>query len=179
MMRTILLAAALMVLAGLARAEDEDTGTKIDCSDMPMQFTDKSYDVVCKDYSDHTVLSGGTKIQFLSALDRDEMVILNAADIRALGSIYMMRRGLLEDMKDYYGTQSYGDWRGGGSDAGFETAAYVATDKRNRKSECLAFRRYVNRRAPGIGRMVIGYVCSLDGRDRLVDTLKLLDAPGD
>src|SRR5437868_5483015 len=93
------LASGAMLHAGDARADD---GKPIDCKDTDMVFKAPGFTVTCKDYSDPTALSssGGMRVEFLSAVGESAEQILGVADIRALGGIYLKRRGLEEDIHD-------------------------------------------------------------------------------
>ena len=162
---------------GIRGAHAED-GRSVDCGDIAMKFTGPGFKVTCMDFSDHTALSGGTRVELLSAQADDEQQILNALVIRALGSIYLKRRGMEEDVRSYFSEENVRDWQQTDNVAGFEFAQYTGKTDEGGPAKCIAFRRQINRRYEGFGRIVVGFGCATHGREQLIETLKMLTAPG-
>jgi hypothetical protein len=176
---SVLAAVVLLALCSQARAGD---GKDVDCSDLAMQFSAPDFKVTCKDYSDANALSnsGGTKVQVLTAISDARQQILIAADMRALGNVYLTRRGFEEDIRNTF-NDSLTDWKETDKVAGYEFAQYIGRDP---SEHCIAFRRTMIRRNGGVGdsgfgRKVVGYGCTTESQDDLVASLKLLEAPGD
>jgi len=187
-MRLIMrLAAALafsVMAAGTGQAED---GKKIDCTDTDMGLKAPDFEVTCEDYSDPNAVSnaGRLGVEYLKAISDKQEQFLGVVDVRAIGNIYLPRRGFEEDVKNNFPSEELAQWHVSSAPvAGFEFAEYVNQRSGSSEEECVAFRRQMTRRNggydnAGYGRIVIGIGCT--GRDRagLVETLKQLEAPGD
>lgn len=182
-LKGVLAAAALTVLsAGAARAEE---GTKMDCADLDMALKAPDFKVTCKDYSDSSALgnAGGLRAELLYAVSESREQVIAVWDIRALGGIYLKRRGLEEDVRDFFPAEKLDEWKTAAPAAGFELAEYVNRRSGSSEEECVAFRRQMTRRNggggdSGFGRIVLGFGCTTGQRDALIESLKQLDAPG-
>jgi hypothetical protein len=179
------LAAAMAFSAlatGTAQAEE---GQKIDCADMAMQLKAPGFEITCTDYSDRSAVanSGRLRAELLSAISESQEQVIRVWDIRAIGSIYLKRRGLEEDLRDFFPDEKLDEWKVIEPVAGFESAQYVNRRSGSSEEECIAFRRQMTRRNggagdSGFGRVVLGFGCTTATRERLIETLKQLDAPG-
>jgi hypothetical protein len=171
-----------LLAAGAAKAED---GEKIDCADMDMQLKATGFDITCKDFSDPTALAnaGRIKAELLSAISESQEQVIAVWDLRAIGGIFLKRRGLEEDFRGFFPNEKLDDWKMVEPVSGFEFAQYVNRRSGSSEEECIAFRRQMTRRNggagdSGFGRVVLGFGCTTESRDRLIETLKQLDAPG-
>jgi hypothetical protein len=169
--------AGLWLAAGPARADGE--GKDVDCDDIAMQFDAPGYSMTCKDFSDPTAKGGGAKVEQILIRSDDRQQILVAVDMRALGAIYLKKRGLEADVQDDFSSEKLGGWKQTDAVAGWEFAEYTGEDDGGDIAECIAFRRQMNPRGGGFGRKVIGFGCTSGDRADIVATLKKLDAPGD
>jgi hypothetical protein len=181
------LAAALAISALTAVAAQAEEGKKIDCADTDMALKAPDFEVTCEDYSDPNAVSnsGRLGVEYLKAISDKQEQFLGVVDVRAIGNIYLPRRGFEEDVHNNFPSEELSEWHVSGTPvAGFELAEYVNRRSGSSEEECVAFRRQMTRRNggydnAGYGRIVIGIGCT--GRDRaeLVETLRQLDAPGD
>jgi hypothetical protein len=178
------MAAALLVLScGGAEAAE---GKKVDCADTDLALNAPDFEISCEDYSDPTAISNAGKlgVEYLEAISEKQEQILGVVDIRAIGSIYLLRKGLEEDVHRNFPSEELADWHAGGAPvAGFEFAEYANRRSGSNEEECIAFRRQMTRRNggagdSGFGRIVIGFGCTTGDRAGLVEILKQLDAPG-
>ncbi len=172
-------AVAVFALCAAARAEE---GKVIECSETAMTFDVPDFKVTCKDYSDRTALSnaGAFRIEVLSAVSEAHQQVLVVADVRAVGNVYLYRVGLEEDVHNSFSNETLRNWKETGEVAGYEFAEYNGRDL---DENCIAFRRTMTRRNGGVGesgfgRKVIGFGCTMDSREKLVESLEKLDAPG-
>ena len=184
LMRTVAAALVFATLGAVAAQAEE--GKKMDCADTDMALAVPDFEVTCEDYSDPTAVSnaGRLGVEFLQAISERQEQYIAVVDIRATGSIYLLRRGLEEDVRVNFPSEELAEWHTGTTVAGFEYAEYVNRRRGSSEEECVAFRRQMTRRNggydnAGFGRIVIGIGCT--GRDRaeLVENLKQLHAPGD
>jgi hypothetical protein len=181
MNRSLLAACALLALGGAA-ARAEDNGKEVDCADLAMKFNEPDFKVTCKDYSDPTALSnsGGTRVEALTAISDARQQIIIAVDMRALGNMYLMRRGFEEDIHKTFSNETLTDWKETNGIDGYEFAQYIGRDP---SEHCIAFRRTMIRRNGGYGdsgfaRKVVGFGCTTENSSDLVESLKKLEAPG-
>lgn len=180
-------AAALVLSALAATATHAEEGKKIDCADTDMALKAPDFEITCEDYSDPTAISnsGALGVEYLKAISDKEEQFLGVVDIRAIGNIYLQRRGFEEDIRSNFPSEELSEWHATGQPvAGFEYAEYVNRRSGSSEEECIAFRRQMTRRNQGYGesgfsRIVIGIGCTTAERGALVSTLKQLDAPGD
>lgn len=173
--------AALAFCALSAVAARADDGEKIDCGDTDLALNAPDFEITCKDYSDPTAVSNAGKLgfEYLEAISQKQEQIIGVADIRAIGSIYLVRRGFEEDIRRSFPSEELADWHAAGElVAGFEYAEYANRRMGSNEEECIAFRRTMTRRDSGFGRIVIGFGCTTGERAGLVETLKRLEAPG-
>jgi hypothetical protein len=184
-MRGVILATALLALScGAAQAVE---GKKMDCADTDLALNASDFEISCKDYSDPTAISNAGKlgVEYLEAISEKQEQILGVVDIRAIGSIYLLRKGLEEDIHSNFPSEELADWHASGAPvAGFEYAEYSNRRSGSNEEDCIAFRRQMTRRNggagdSGFGRIVIGFGCTTGDRAGLVETLKHLEAPGD
>lgn len=173
------LAGAVLMLCAGAQAEE---GKEIDCGDTALSFDVPDFKVTCKDYSDTSALSnaGAMRVEVLTAISDARQQIIIAVDMRALGGIYLGQRGLEEDIRSSFSNEALRNWKRTEDVAGYEFAEYTGRDA---DESCIAFRRTMNRRNGGIGdsgfgRKVVGFGCTTESREQLVDSLKKLEAPG-
>jgi hypothetical protein len=188
-MTSVAAALALSVVpsALAAVAAQAAEGKKMDCADTSMELTAPDFEITCEDYSDPTAVSNSGKlgVEYLKAISEKREQFLGVVDKRAIGNIYLLRKGFEEDVRSNFPSEELGEWHASGQPvAGFEYAEYVNRRSGSSEEECIAFRRQMTRRNggygdAGFGRIVIGIGCT--GRDRaeLVETLKQLEAPGD
>jgi hypothetical protein len=169
--------------AAVAFAEE---GTPIDCADTDLTLTASDFEITCQDYSDGTAAgsAGRLGLEYLQAISERQEQFLGVQDIRAIGNIYLVRRGFEEDVRRNFPSEELTEWRARGEPvAGFEYAEYVNRRSGSSEEECIAFRRQMTRRnagygEAGFGRIVIGIACTGRDRGELIETLKHLDAPG-
>jgi hypothetical protein len=175
---------ALTAMQAVAAMADE--GKKIDCADTDMQLKAPDFEINCKDYSDPTAVSNAGKlgVEYLEARSEKQEQFIGVVDIRAIGSIYLTRRGFEEDIRSSFTSEDLSEWHATGEPvAGFEYAEYVNRRSGSSEEECIAFRRQMTRRnagygQAGFGRIVIGIGCTTRERAVLIESLKQLDAPG-
>jgi hypothetical protein len=184
-MRLMKSIAAAMVFSILSAIGAQAEGEKIDCADMDMQLKATGFEITCKDFSDPTALSnaGRIKAEVLSAISESQEQIIAVWDLRAIGGIFLKRRGLEEDFRDFFPNEKLDEWKVTEPVAGFESAQYVNRRSGSNEEECIAFRRQMTRRnagggESGFGRVVLGFGCTTRERAVLIETLKQLDAPG-
>ncbi|WP_395019500.1 hypothetical protein [Dongia sp.] len=184
-MRGLILAMALLALSsGAAQAVE---GQKIDCADTDMALNAPDFEITCEDYSNNTALSSAGKlgVEYLKAVSEKREQFIGVVDRRAIGTIYLLRKGLEEDIRGNFPNEELAEWRATGEPvAGFEYAEYSNRRSGSSEEECIAFRRQMTRRNggggdAGFGRIVIGIGCTTGDRAGLIETLKLLEAPGD
>lgn len=184
-MRGWVIAAALLVLSGGAAAAAE--GKKIDCSDTDMALNVPDFEITCEDYSNNTAISNAGKlgVAYMKAISQKRDQFFGVVDRRAIGSIYLLRKGLEEDIHLNFPSEELADWHASSAPvSGFEYAEYANRRSGSDEEECIAFRRQMTRRGSGggesgFGRIVIGIGCTTGDRAGLVETLKQLEAPGD
>ena len=184
--RNITAAAAFSAAFSLgAFAAQADEGKKIDCTDLDMQLKAPEFELTCTDYTDHSAVSnaGGLRAELLKAVSESQEQFIAVWDLRALGSIYLKRRGLEEDIRDFFSDEQLAEWKATEPVEGFEFAQYVNRRSGSAEEECIAFRRQMTRRNggagdSGFGRVVIGFGCTTRERAVLLESLKQLDAPG-
>jgi hypothetical protein len=169
------LAGGLVLLSGVALAKE---GKSIDCGDLDVKLDLPGFISTCTDYSDRSVMSnsGGARVEALSAKSEEHEQILVVVDMRALGAIFLKRRGFEEDIRDSFTGESLTDWQTTDEVAGYELAQYTGRDL---DEHCIAFRRNLYRRDAGFGRKLVGIGCTTQDRAALIETLKKLSAPGD
>jgi hypothetical protein len=185
-MRFLKCAAAALVFCALSATTAQAEGTKMDCADTDMALKVPDFDISCKDYSDPNAVSNAGKlgVELLEAISEKEEQYFAVWDIRAIGSIYLLRKGFEEDVHSNFPDEELGEWQSGAAPvAGFEFAEYVNRRSGSNEEECIAFRRQMTRRNggydnAGFGRIVIGFGCTTRDRAALIDSLKHLDAPG-
>jgi hypothetical protein len=183
--RSVTAALAFSALAAVAAHADE--GKKMDCADTDLELTAPDFEITCKDYSDPIAVANAGKlgVEYLSAISDKLEQFIGVVDIRAIGNIYLLRKGFEEDIRSNFSSEELAEWRATGEKvAGFEYAEYVNRRRGSSEEECIAFRRQMTRRnagygESGFGRIVIGIGCTTRNRSELIDTLKQLDAPGD
>lgn len=183
-MRGVILAAALVLLSGGAAQAVE--GKAMDCGDTDLALQAADFEITCKDYSDPNAVSNAGKlgVEYLEAISEKQEQIIGVVDIRAIGSIYLLRKGLEEDIHSNFPSEELSDWHAAAQPvAGFEFAEYANRRSGSNEEECIAFRRQMTRRNggagdAGFGRIVIGFGCTTGDRAALVETLKHLEAPG-
>jgi hypothetical protein len=178
-------AAALAFSALTAVAAQAEEGTKINCADTDMQLEAQDFEFSCKDFSDPSAVSNAGKlgVELLEAISEKQEQYIAVWDIRAIGSIYLLRKGFEEDVRSNFSSEELAEWHAGTEVAGFEYAEYVNRRSGSSEEECIAFRRQMTRRNQGYGesgfsRIVIGIGCTTRERAVLVESLKHLDAPG-
>lgn len=179
-------AAALVLSAVSAFAAQAEEGRKMDCADTDMKLEAPNFEFSCLDYSDPTALSNAGKlgVEYFKAVSDKQEQFLGIVDIRAIGNIYLTRRGFEEDVHSSFPNEELSEWHATGEPvAGFEYAEYVNRRSGSSEEECIAFRRQMTRRnagygESGFGRIVIGIGCTGRARAELIETLKHLDAPG-
>jgi hypothetical protein len=175
---------ALCAMVSATGAEAE--GTKIDCADTDFALKVPDFQLSCKDYSDPTAVSNAGKlgVELLEAISEKQEQYFAVWDIRAIGSIYLLRKGFEEDVHSNFPDEELAEWQTRSDEvAGFEYAEYVNRRSGSNEEECIAFRRQMTRRNggydnAGFGRIVIGFGCTTRERAVLIDSLKHLDAPG-
>lgn len=172
-LRACLLATA--ALAAFSAAGGAEGADDVDCGKIAMRLDAPDFKLACKDLSDSTMLSGGTKTEQLVAVSNDKRKILIVLDMRALGTIYIARSSLEKDVKDVFSSEEIEGWKAGDEALGYELAQYTSASD---GADCIAFRRLITRRGPGYGREVIGIGCSITSHDDILSTLKQLQAPG-
>ena len=183
-MRWIRGVAAAVFVTLCAGAAGADEGTKVDCGDLDMALKSPDFEVTCKDYSSVVAASslGRLKAELLSGISEKQEQFIAIFDIRTLGNTYLERRGLEEEIKDFFSDETLDEWKATEPVAGFELAQYVNRRSGGNEEECIAFRRQMTRRSgggvSGFARMVLGFGCTTSSRDALIETLKQLDAPG-
>jgi hypothetical protein len=185
-MRLLKSAAAALVFAVLGGSAAQAEGTKIDCADTDMALQVPDFEINCKDYSDPTAVSNAGKlgVELLEAISEKAEQYFAVWDIRAIGSIYLLRKGFEEDVHSNFPDEELAEWRPRTDQvAGFEFAEYVNRRRGANEEECIAFRRQMTRRNggydnAGFGRIVIGFGCTTRDRAGLIDSLKHLEAPG-
>ena len=179
-------AAALVLSAASAIAAQAEEGTKIDCADTDLALKAPDFEITCKDFSDPTAVSNAGKlgVELLEAISERQEQYIAVWDIRAIGNIYLVRKGFEEDVHSSFPNEELSEWHATGEPvAGFEYAEYVNRRSGSSEEECIAFRRQMTRRnagygESGFGRIVIGIGCTGRGRAELIESLKHLDAPG-
>lgn len=173
--RVLAAAAGLVLLCGVALAKD---GKPIDCSDTDMKLDAPGFTSTCTDYSDPSVMSnaGGARVEALSAKSEEREQYIFVVDMRALGPIFLKRRGFEEDIRETFSNESLTGWQTTNEVAGYEIAQYTGQDL---DEQCIAFRRTLYRRDAGFGRKLLGIGCTTRERGALIETLKQLSAPGD
>jgi hypothetical protein len=179
-------AAALVLSAVSAFAAQAEEGRKMDCADTDMKLEAPDFEFSCLDYSDPTALSNAGKlgVEYFKAVSDKQEQFLGIVDIRAIGNIYLTRRGFEEDVHSSFPNEELSEWHATGEPvAGFEYAEYVNRRSGSSEEECIALRRQMTRRnagygESGFGRIVIGIGCTGRARAELIETLKHLDAPG-
>jgi hypothetical protein len=183
LMRSFAAALAFSGLTSVAALAEE--GKKIDCADTDMQLKAQDFEFSCKDFSDPSAVSNAGKlgVELLEAISEKQEQYIAVWDTRAIGSIYLTRKGFEEDIRTYFSNEELAEWHAGGPVAGFEYAEYVNRRSGSSEEECIAFRRQMTRRNggydnAGFGRIVIGIGCTTRERAVLVESLKHLDAPG-
>ena len=177
--------ALLLSVASTVGAQAEE-GTKMDCSDTDMALSAPGFKTTCKDFSDPTAVANAGKlgVELLEATSEKQEQYIAVWDVRAIGNIYLVRKGFEEDVRSNFPSEELSQWHATGAPvAGFEYAEYDNRRSGSSEEECIAFRRQMTRRnagygESGFGRIVIGIGCTGRGRDELIDTLKHLDAPG-
>jgi hypothetical protein len=183
-MRLVKSFAAAMLFSTLSALGARADGTKMDCADLAMQLKVPGFDITCKDYSDPSAIanSGKLRAELLSAVSASQEQVIVVWDIRAVGNIYLKRRGLEEDLRDFFPEERLEEWKATEPVAGFESAQYVNRRSGSSEEECIAFRRQMTRRNggggdSGFGRVVLGFGCTTRERAVLLESLKQLDAP--
>ena len=185
LMTGVAVALALSVMTAMAVHADE--GKKIDCSDTDLALNAQDFEIACEDYSDNSAVSNAGKlgVAYLKAISQKHEQFIGVVDVKAIGSIYLTRRGFEEDVRRNFPGEELADWQARGEPvAGFEYAEYANRRTGANEEECIAFRRQMTRRNAGggdagFGRIVIGIGCTTRARAELVETLKQLEAPGD
>ena len=177
-----LAAIAVMTIAAAARADDDNKGKDIDCSDTSMAFAAPGFTVKCTDYSNGNVSNGyvttGIRTELLEADSDDRRTYLAVVDQRVLGDYAMRRYSMIDDVRSYFNEKDFDDWTPVNNVQGFQMANYTGHTDSGSPTNCIAFRREVTRRSNGVGRLVVGIACTLRSRDAAMDALKKLDAPG-
>jgi hypothetical protein len=183
LMKCFAATAAFLMLSAIGASAEE--GTKLDCADMDMQFKAPGFEITCKDFSDPSAVSnaGRLRAERLYAFSESQEQFIVAWDVRALGSIYLKRRGMEEDMHDFFPDEKLDEWKVTAPVEGYEFAQYVNRRSGSSEEECIAFRRQMTRRNggagdSGFGRIVLGFGCTTRERSVLIESLKQLDAPG-
>jgi hypothetical protein len=179
------LTAALAFLTVSSISGRAEEGEKLDCADLDMQFKASGFEIACMDYSDPTAVSnsGRLRAELLTAISESEEQFIRVWDLRAIGSIYLKRRGLEEDARDFFPDEKLDEWKVTEPVAGFESAQYVNRRSGSSEEDCIVFRRQMTRRNggagdSGFGRIVLGFGCTTRDRAVLIESLKQLDAPG-
>ena len=125
---------------------------------------------------------GRLKAELFTAISEKQGQFVAVWDIRTLGATYLPPSGLEDDVRDFFSDEELDEWRATGPVAGFEAAQYVNRRNGGNEEECIAFRRQMTRRSgggvSGFARMVLGFACTVNAREELIETLKQLDAPG-
>jgi hypothetical protein len=175
---------AALALAGAARADDDNDGSKVDCASTDLGFTDSSFEVDCADLSRSSIsteegVAGTTAKKLFASRKTQGFTFLLAVDLSVRGTrVYFQREGLSEEIADKFTAVSVTDWVSGSEIAGFETATFTGGLKEGADLNCVAFRREVSRRYEGVGRKVVGISCTTQSGDQAQQALRSLKAPG-
>ncbi len=175
-------AAFSALVAGTAQAEDD--GVKVDCADLDMAIKAPDFEVTCEDFSNTVAASslGRLHAELLTGVSEKQGQFVAVWDIRTLGNTYLQRSGLEDDIHGFFSAEKLDEWQTAAPIAGFEIARYVNRRSGGNEEECIAFRRQMTRRSgggeSGFARMVLGFGCTVESRDALIETLKQIDAPG-
>ncbi|GAB2177941.1 hypothetical protein [Dongia sp. agr-C8] len=183
LMKSLLTLTITALTAVAAQAAD---GRKMDCADTDMALKAADFEITCEDYSNPTAVSNAGKlgVEYLKAISQKKEQFIGVVDKRAIGNIYLLRKGLEEDVRTNFPSEELAEWHAGAAPvAGFEYAEYVNRRSGSNEEECIAFRRQMTRRNggygdAGFGRIVIGIGCTTGDRAGLIETLKQLEAPG-
>lgn len=181
--KCLMAAAAFSVLAAGA-AQAEDKGVAVDCADLDMAIKAPDFEVTCKDYSSVVSTSslGRLHAELLTAVSEKQGQVIGIWDIRTLGNTYLQKGGLEGDIRSFFSDEELSEWHSAEPVAGFELAHYANRQSGGNEEECIAFRRQMTRRSgggvSGFARMVLGFGCTVNSRDALIETLKQIDAPG-
>jgi hypothetical protein len=179
-----LVAAAVLAVLSAAAAPAEEEAPKIDCADIDVHIKAADFEATCKDYSSVVAASslGRLKAELFTAISQKQNQFVAVWDIRTLGATYLPRSGLEDDIHSFFSDEKLDEWKAAEPIAGFELAQYVNRRNGGTEEECIAFRRLMQRRSgggeSGFARMVLGFGCTTEARDTLIETLKQLDAPG-
>lgn len=166
-----------------AAAQAADDENKIDCAETDFSFPASGYETECKDLSQNSINLetdlAGNKANSIFAFNQDTATFVSAVDDRVASTrVYMRRMGLQEEVSEIYRKMiSIDEWKSGEEVSDYETADFTGNFKDGGQLDCIAFRRMLNRRYDGYGRKVIGIACA-DTRDRAIEALKQLQAPG-
>jgi hypothetical protein len=105
-------AAALAFSALTAVAAQAEEGTKINCADTDMQLEAQDFEFSCKDFSDPSAVSNAGKlgVELLEAISEKQEQYIAVWDIRAIGSIYLLRKGFEEDVRSNFSSEELAEW---------------------------------------------------------------------